>query len=75
MRTTKGVNEMDYVTVNEAADFLGVSRRKVARMIASGELDVRESKLDKRRRLIPRVQIEEMLETEGRRQAPRAELK
>jgi excisionase family DNA binding protein len=55
----------DVVTVTEAAELLGTSKEKVARLVRQGVLTARRSTLDARRRLIPRTEIEELLRAEG----------
>ncbi len=55
----------DSVTVTEAAAMLGVRKEKIARLIKQGILTSRPSKLDARRRLIPRAQVEKILQEEG----------
>ena len=56
----------DVVTVTEAAELLGTSKEKIARLVRQGVLTARRSTLDARRRLIPRSEIEELLRAEGR---------
>jgi excisionase family DNA binding protein len=67
----EGVAEMaerDYVTVGEAARMLGVRKEKIARLVKQGVLTSKPSIVDARRRLIPRNQLEEILEEEGANQ-------
>ena len=59
--------EADSVTVMEAAAMLGVRKEKIARLIKQGILTSRPSKLDARRKLIPRAQVENILAEEGRK--------
>jgi excisionase family DNA binding protein len=58
--------EGDMVTVTEAAQMLGTTKEKIARLVKQGVLTVRPSIVDGRRRLIPRAQIERILREEGR---------
>lgn len=55
----------DTVTVTEAARMLGTTNERIARLIKSGILSSRGSALDRRRRLIPRAQVEQILREEG----------
>ncbi len=48
----------DVMTVQDAADYLGVSRFKLARLIRDGELRAYVTPLDKRRRLIKRADLD-----------------
>jgi excisionase family DNA binding protein len=57
--------EGDYVTVTEAARMLGVRKEKIARLVKKGVLTSRPSIVDARRRLIPRGQVEKIVEEEG----------
>ena len=59
------MTEEDSVTVTEAAVMLGVRKEKIARLIKQGIITCRPSKLDARRKLIPRTQVETILEEEG----------
>lgn len=63
--------EGDMVTVNEAAQMLGTSKEKIARLVKQGVLTSRSSIVDRRRRLIPRAQIERILREDGRGLPPR----
>ena len=65
--------EPKYVDVQEAAALLGVPRKKVAALIKEGVLEARPSILDKRRKLIDRTAVENLLRQEGRT-SPAAEL-
>jgi len=56
----------DQVTVKEAAQLLGTTKEKVARLVRQGVLTSRPSVLDARRRLIPLAELERILEAEGR---------
>jgi excisionase family DNA binding protein len=53
----------DYLTVLEAASYLGVSRDKITRMIRAGELTVIPNQIDKRERLISRKQLDKLKPT------------
>lgn len=57
----------DTVTVTEAARLLGTTNERIARLIKRGVLTSRVSNLDRRRRLIPREQVERILQEEGRK--------
>lgn len=48
----------DTMTVTEAMRALGVSKAKIARMIADGELHAEPDPLDKRFKLILRTEVE-----------------
>lgn len=48
----------DTMTVAEAQRALGVSKAKMARMIAAGELHAEPDPLDKRYKLVPRAEVE-----------------
>jgi excisionase family DNA binding protein len=63
--------EGDKVMVTEAAEMLGVTKEKVARLIKKGVLTAEPSLLDARRKLIPRVQVEAILAKEGHAPAKR----
>jgi excisionase family DNA binding protein len=53
------------VTVTEAARMLGSTSDRITRLIKRGILTSRTSNLDRRRRLIPREQVEQILREEG----------
>ncbi|MGI8967784.1 MAG: hypothetical protein ACR2GA_01600 [Chloroflexota bacterium] len=55
----------DTVTVTGAACMLGTTNERIARLIKRGALTSQTSLLDRRRRLIPRVEIERILREEG----------
>jgi len=55
----------EYLSIREAAAFLGVSREKVARLIKQGVLPAERSLLDGRRKRIPRSALQEILKSEG----------
>jgi excisionase family DNA binding protein len=52
------VTNSDRMTVTEAMQALGVSKAKIARMIADGELHAEPDPLDKRFKLIPRSEVD-----------------
>jgi excisionase family DNA binding protein len=62
------------VMVTEAAEMLGVTKEKVARLIKKGVLNAEPSTLDARRKLIPRVQVEAILARDGHPAAKRRKL-
>jgi hypothetical protein len=51
------VAEREYMTVAEARDALGVSRRKIAELIEQSVLPSRENPLDKRSKLVSRADV------------------
>ncbi len=51
----------EYLTVQEAAEYLGASRFKVARLIADGHLNTFTTPLDKRRRLVSRIDLDRLM--------------
>lgn len=51
----------DFLTVQEAAEYLGASRFKVARLIGDGLLDTFTTPLDKRRRLVRREDLDRLM--------------
>ena len=59
------MSNLDTVTVTEAARMLGTTHERIARLIKRGILTSRQSDLDRRRRLIPRAQVERILQEEG----------
>jgi excisionase family DNA binding protein len=58
--------ERDTVTVKEAAEILGTTKEKVARLVKQGILSSEVGVIDARRHLIPRAQLERLLSKEGR---------
>jgi excisionase family DNA binding protein len=58
--------EQDTLTVNEAAQLLGTTKEKIARLVRQGVLTSRVSVVDARRRLIPRAEVERILRDEAR---------
>jgi excisionase family DNA binding protein len=63
--------EHDKVTVGQAAAMLGVTKEKIHRLVKKGELSTERSKIDARRTLIPRAQIEAILDQDSRPPASR----
>lgn len=57
------VADEEYVTVREAGEMLGVSKVKMARLLADGVLQAQESVLDKRVKLIRREEVEQLAKT------------
>ena len=51
---------------------LGVRKEKVARLVKGGLLTSRPSRVDARKHLIPREQVEQLLAEEGRGSAPQS---
>lgn len=56
--------DRETVTVTEAARLLGTTNERIARLIKRGVLTSRVSNLDRRRRLIPREEVERILHEE-----------
>ena len=50
----------DFITVKEARDILGVSPGKMAQLIRDGDLPAKDSKLDKRIKLVRRSDVEKL---------------
>lgn len=55
------------MTVGQAADYLGVSRTKVWKLIGEGILSPVTNPLDKRQKLVPAEQIERLAQMRGTR--------
>lgn len=53
----------EYLTVSQVRERLGISREKLKKLIASGDVPIVTSKLDQRLRLVP-VSAVEKLEAE-----------
>jgi Helix-turn-helix domain len=49
-----------YLTINQAADQLGVDRRRIRALIAEGKLETVDNPLDKRAKLVRRSAIEQL---------------
>lgn len=58
------MSDQDTVTVSEAARILGTTNERIARLVKRGILTSRVSNLDRRRRLIPRKEVERILQQE-----------
>lgn len=58
-------DEPNEVTLQEAAELLGVRRERVWRLVRSGVLTARRSKLDRRVQLIPKSEIEQLVHEEA----------
>ena len=50
--------DVQYLTVAEARDFLGVSKKKIAQLIADGVLKTEDNPLDKRSKVVRRADVE-----------------
>lgn len=50
--------ESEYMTVADARDYLGVSKRKIAQLIESGVLPAEDNPLDKRSKKVRRADVE-----------------
>jgi len=48
---------VDYVNIQQAADLLGVNRRRIRELIKAGEIQSLTNPLDRRETLIPRSDI------------------
>jgi excisionase family DNA binding protein len=51
----------DYLTIQEAAELMGVSRWTLWRRIRSGELRAYQAGIDRRTRLVKRADVEELM--------------
>lgn len=51
-----------YYTIQTAAERLGVSRFRIWNMIKDGQLTAKQSPIDRRQRLIPATEVEELAE-------------
>ena len=58
----------DLLTVGQVQKLLGISRRTLTRLIASGELHTQPDPLDQRRKLIRRSEIDALLERSSKLQ-------
>ena len=52
---------VEYMTVADARDLLGVSARKIAQMIAEGTLPTEPHPLDKRSKLVRRADVDALM--------------
>jgi excisionase family DNA binding protein len=50
--------QSEYMTVAEAREYLGVSKRKIAQLIEDGVLPAEENPLDKRSKKVKRADVE-----------------
>jgi excisionase family DNA binding protein len=55
----------EYMTVAEARDYLGVSKRKITQFIENGILKTEPNIFDKRSKLIRRADVEALMRTPG----------
>jgi len=53
--------ESEYVTMKQAQDILGVSGFKIWQLVRDGELQAYQSPKDRRRKMIRRSDLEEMM--------------
>jgi excisionase family DNA binding protein len=51
----------EYLSLQEAADLMGVSRFKIWRLVREGKLETFESERDRRERLVRRTDIEALI--------------
>lgn len=51
-----------YVTVQTAADMLGVSRRRIWDLIRQGSIEAIQNPLDKREKLIPQSEVDRFMQ-------------
>lgn len=58
-------SEKRYYTVEEAAEYLEVSRIKIYRLIKESELHPTQNKLDKRQRLISKEELDRLKNPSG----------
>jgi excisionase family DNA binding protein len=62
----------EWMTATEAATRLGISKPHMARLLSRGVLEVRTSELDRRLKMVRRVDVER-LASEPRGRAPKCE--
>jgi excisionase family DNA binding protein len=55
----------EYMTVAEAREYLGVSKRKITQFIEDGVLRTEPNIFDKRSKLIKRADVEALMKTPG----------
>jgi excisionase family DNA binding protein len=65
-----GTDMRDKLTVREVADYLGISRTTVWKMISNGELPATKNPVDKRQHLVPLAAVEK-LQADGRKKDTR----
>ncbi|MEI6044131.1 MAG: excisionase family DNA-binding protein [Chloroflexota bacterium] len=54
------------LTMKQAASYLGVSLYKIRQLVEDGILQADENLLDKRERLIPRTELDELIRRTGK---------
>lgn len=59
-------DDSEMMTVKEAREYLGVSPRKMAALIEAHTFTVSDDPLDKRVKLIPRKEVEELAQRSSR---------
>lgn len=52
--------EPEYMTVQAAAELLGVTRRRLWDLIRAGQLEAVQNPLDRREKLIPREEVDRL---------------
>ena len=50
--------DVEYLNIQEAAEALGVTRRRIWKMVKDGELEATTNPLDRREKLIPRSEVD-----------------
>ena len=63
------VADREYISVAEARDLLGVSKTRIATMIARGELAWEHNPVDRRGKLVKRSDVEALAVKAGKRAA------
>lgn len=53
-------DEPEYLNIQQAADALGVTRRRIWAMVKDGQLPAIQNPLDRREKLIARVDVERL---------------
>ena len=53
--------DAEYLSLQEAADLMGVSRFKMWRLVRDGKLETFESERDRREKLVRRVDVEALI--------------
>ena len=53
-------DDQEYFNIQETAEVLGVTRRRIWAMVKAGEIDSLPNPLDRRETLIPRSEIERL---------------
>jgi hypothetical protein len=54
------IDEPEYLNVQQAADALGTNRRRIWQLIKEGQIETVTNPLDRREKLITRVEIERL---------------